>query len=340
MAVAMILVVSTWVAVSVGVTAPARADQPVSGAFALGGGVGGSIDPRTGQFSVSVPLVSVASRGDSSVSFTLGWDQSLAGIGLDRFGFGGGWGLGTTFIETSGAVTVYPASGGAYTTDATFASGLHDYPLQDLTFAFASGTLPARAGVTDPVAYNYTISYDDGRVDYFDADGNLIARVDRFGNRTDLQYQSLGSDQWQPSAIIDAYGLTTTFTYDSDSLTVAAPARSDGVVAKTVVQFDNENRVATVTDPGGNLASFFYTSVSGSPYEYLDSVDGPAGAQTNVTYAQIAYPQADPLFIAQSLQVTDADGNPLSPTRTFSMDPPGNFSQHNFAGYPNHLSSS
>jgi hypothetical protein len=160
-ALATVLVVSTWVAVTVAVPAllpQARADQPVSGAFALGGGVGGGIDPRTGQFSVSVPLVTVASRGDSSVSLTLGWDQARAGAGLDRLGFGGGWGLGTTFIETQGAITVYPASGGAYTTDDTFASGLHDYPLEDLTFAFADGTLPARAGVSSPVAYSYSIA--------------------------------------------------------------------------------------------------------------------------------------------------------------------------------------
>ena len=317
----------------------ARADQPVSGAFALGGGVGGDIDPRTGAFSASVPLVTVAGRGDSSVSLTLGWDQARAGAGLDRFGFGGGWGLGTTFIETQGAITVYPASGGAYTVDDTFASGLHDYPLHDLTFAFAKGTLPTRVGATSPGAYSYTITYDDGRVDYFDADGNLLARIDRFGNRTDLQYQQLSPDQWQPTAIIDSYGLTTTFTYDATSLTVATPARSDGVVARTVVQFDNDNRVSTVTDPSGSVAGFAYAPVSDSPFQYLDTVAGPNGAQTNVTYQEIKF--SSPLlqlFVAQSLQVTDANNNPLTPPRTFTMDPAG--TQHNYAGYPNHLSTS
>ena len=239
------LVISSFVTATAAIPAllpRARADQPVSGAFALGGGVGGGIDPRTGQFSVSVPLVNVASRGDSSVSLTLGWDQARAGIGLDRFGFGGGWGLGTTFIQATGKITVYPANGGAYTTDATFHSGLHDYPLQDLVFAFATGTLPARAGVTSPVAYRYTITYDDGRLDYFDANGNLVARADRFGNRTDLEYQQFGPGQWRPTAIIDAYGLTTTFSYGANQLTVSAPARSDGVVAQTRIMFDNQHR--------------------------------------------------------------------------------------------------
>lgn len=335
------LVISSFVTATAAIPAllpRARADQPVSGAFALGGGVGGGIDPRTGQFSVSVPLVTVASRGDSSVSLTLGWDQARAGIGLDRFGFGGGWGLGATFIQATGKITVYPANGGAYTTDATFHSGLHDYPLQDLVFAFATGTLPARAGVTSPVAYRYTITYDDGRVDYFDPNGNLVARVDRFGNRTDLQYQAFGPGQWRPTAIIDAYGLTTTFSYGANKVTVSAPARSDGVVAQTHIMFDNQHRVTSVTDPAGSVATFLYTPVTGSPFQYLNTVHGPAGAQTIVTYTEVAYPQAQPLFVAKTLQVTDVNRNPLMPTRTFSMNLSTANNFHNYAGNPNHLS--
>jgi hypothetical protein len=62
-------------------------------------------------------------------------------------------------------------------------SGLQDYPQQDLVFKQTPAT-PATP---------FTLSYDDGRVDSFDSDGNLVTRTDRFGNRTQLTWQSLGS---------------------------------------------------------------------------------------------------------------------------------------------------
>ncbi|HEV3289355.1 MAG TPA: hypothetical protein VG123_10195, partial [Streptosporangiaceae bacterium] len=66
---------------------------PVSNAFAMGSGVGGSINQRTGAFQVSVPLVNVPGRAGVGLSLALGYDQSLAALGAagDRFGLGAGW---------------------------------------------------------------------------------------------------------------------------------------------------------------------------------------------------------------------------------------------------------
>ena len=322
---------------------PKAAAAPVSGAFALGDGVGGSIDDRTGQFSVSAPLLKVLGRGNADFSLGLTWDQAGAGASLDRYGFGAGWSLGATF--TVPGTTVYPAGGGAYGVDSTFPSGLHNYLQNDLVYAETGGTLPARAGVPDPVDYDATISYDDGRVDYFDENGNLAARTDRFGNRTDLTYTQVSAQQWQPASVVDGYGLTTTFAYGSDpdtgnaQLTVSSPKRSDGVISTSTVGFDSSDRVQSVTDPVGNAATFAYSPVSGAPsgIQFLYQVIGPSQAVTTVTYGQFANASGPALVIAEQLDVTDADGNPLAATRTFTMDPaPG--TGHNFAGNPNHLS--
>ena len=317
----------------------ARADQPVSGAFALGGGVGGQVDPRTGQFSVSLPLTTVASRGTSSVTYNLSWDQSRAGAGVDRYGFGAGWSLGTTFVDPTGTGTVYPADGGAYgiDDDGTFDSGLQNYPLHDMVFARAVGNLPALPpAFPDELGYAFTLTFDDGRIDYFDADGNLVARVDRFGNRTQLTYTQVGDNQWQPTSIIDAYGQATTFSYDgSASVTVATPTRSDGVVAETLVTFNDDDQIYSVTDPTGGMATFGYTTVSGSSdtTEYLNQVTGPGGAITTVGYTEIDFGTVLSLIIAQTLDLFDAADNKLTATRTFDIDPPENDSDHNYAGY-------
>ena len=57
---------------------------PVSNAFAMGGGAGGSIDQRTGAFEASLPLVNVAGRAGAGLSLTLSYDQSLAMLGAGR----------------------------------------------------------------------------------------------------------------------------------------------------------------------------------------------------------------------------------------------------------------
>ena len=320
---------------------PAHADpQPVSGAFSLGGGVGGSVDERTGQFSASVPLLNVASRGDSGINMSLSYDQSRAFAGVDRVGIGSGWSLGTTFINTVNTVTAYPASGGSYAYDPTgrFPSRLVNYPMEDLSIDDTDGTLPAR-GPLPAVDYSYRLSYDDGRVDYFDDNGNLAARADRFDNRTYVTYQPLGANQFRPTSITDAYGLTTTLTWDGTAqLTVSSPKRSDGVVSSTVVAFDANRRVSTVTDPVGRVTTFGYGPVPQATSQYLTSIVGPAGARTKVAYQAVSLTSPTlKLFIAHQLDVTDADGNALSPTRYFDINPAGN-NNHNYAGYPTYVS--
>ena len=200
--VALAVVVAGYVVVPMaasGILPTAAAAQPVSGAFALGGGLDGSIDPRTGRFSVSLPLTKIDGTGDADLSLSLGWDQARAGLSLDRYGFGGGWGLGITFIQTAGTLTVYPADGGAYTIDPGTWSHLHDYPLHDLRYS-------RMASSVDGIAYQYRLDYLDGRTDYFDANGNLIVRRDRFGNLTRLSWTAFGASRWHLASVTDSDG--------------------------------------------------------------------------------------------------------------------------------------
>ena len=67
----------------------ASGTAPVSNAFAMGGGVGGSIDRRHGAFQAQLPLVSLAGRAGTGLSLALSYDQSLAVQG--RPGTGSGW---------------------------------------------------------------------------------------------------------------------------------------------------------------------------------------------------------------------------------------------------------
>lgn len=296
----------------------AAAAGAVSGAIGLGDGVTGSVDERTGLFTASVPLVTVGGPGSAGVSWSLVWEQGRAVDGLDRSGFGAGWSLGASFIDPATPVTVYPANGGAYRAGGNYPSGLENYPLQDLVYAKTSGPFP------------YTLSYDDGRVDGFDEHGNLVNRVDRFGNRTQLTWEPLRGNRWRPTTIVDGYGLTTTFTYTPNTVSVSAPSRSDGLVATTTIHLDDQQRVTTVKDPSGATVSFGYGPVPGISAQLLTRTTSAAQARTTITYADSSLQPG--LTFVQSLITVDPVGNVVGPAQYFSSNPTGD--DHNYTGYP------
>ncbi len=206
-----------------------------------------------------------------------------------------------------------------------------NYPLQDLAFHRNSGGSP------------YELSYDDGRVDSFDVNGNLVARTDRFGNRTQFSWEVTPGIEggWQPTSIIDGYGLETTFTYTTDPTSgdrlveVQAPARSDGVQATTTITLDDQRRVRSVTDPSNATARFEYAPVTGlDDIELLTTIISASQAHTHVYYQN--FDDQPGLTAVQAVVTTDADGTVIGPARLFSMNPPGD--DHNYTGNPNHLS--
>jgi RHS repeat-associated protein len=305
---------------------------PVSNAFAMGGGIGGSIDQRTGSFQTSVPLVSVTGPAGTGLSLTLGYDQSLAALGApgNRFGLGAGWTLGVPWVDTASGVHVYPASGGSYAYDSSQPTGLADYPLRDLTFTKAAGMTTPPPGV--PVRpYLYSLTYLDGTTDRFDANGNLIEQTDRFGNAIDLTWQQSGS-WWQPTSVIDSYGQVTKFGYAAGQVTVTAPVNAEGIAATSTLGITS-GRLTGLTDALGQTTSFGYSSVTGLPGPLLSSVTSPTGEHTVVSYTPLAY---EPGVVAvNTVDVTDAHGNQMLPELRFNINPAGD-SQHNYTGYPSY----
>ena len=262
---------------SPGRAAAQAAPAAPSGGFALQGGLGGAVDERTGQFSITVPITTVGGQGTADVSVELNWQQERAAASVDRSGWGAGWSIGSSFVNVAGLKRVYPASGGSYLLDPTEPSGLKHYKLRDLTFTSTAGILPRRPGAGQ-VSYAYELAYDDGRADYFDTNGNLVARVDRLGNRTDITWRPQANNVWQPTSIIDSFGLATKFDYSTPGqVKVVSPERSDGVMATTTIAVSSTQGVQSVTDPVGHKTTFSYTSVSGAPKPLLTLITAATG---------------------------------------------------------------
>jgi RHS repeat-associated protein len=308
------------------------APAPVSNAFALGGGLSGQIDPRTGAFQASLPLAGVAGRAGAGLSLTLSYDQSLAAQGTDRFGLGAGWSLGVPWINTAGGVRVYPASGGSYAYDAGSPTGLHDYPLRDLTFAKASGAIPARPGAPAQ-QYAYTLTTLDGTTDRFDASGNLIEQADRFGNPIDLTWQQAGTT-WQPATVTDSYGQVTRFDHGDPALIKIISPPTAGKITATVTLDIRARQLDQVTDAAGQQTTFDYGTGTGPDNGLLTSVTSPAGERTGIGYIQPLGTNEPNLVVAHTVDVTDAAGHPVLPELKFDINLRDNPGQHNYTGYP------
>lgn len=245
------------------------AATPVVGGFGLGDRIEGLIDEQTGVLSVDLPVAGVG----------MGWSSQLSAV--DRFGLGPGWGLsGVGFVDTVGGVRVFPASGGVFIADASVPSGLRDYVLDNLTFTRVSGMVPARAdGVVGDRQFAFRLVELGGVVSYFGADGNPVARVDRFGNRTDWVWKT-GN---RLSKVINPIGVVTELGWSvPGKVTVTTGAATGGTVVTGTVEV-REGRVSEVVDPSGGRTIVTYDSAG-----LISAVRGVSGAITETTWQTLA----------------------------------------------------
>ena len=297
--------------------------ESAAGGFALPGG-GGVVDVRTGKVGVKVPVASVPGRGEGSgASLGIEFSQDFAGV--DRFGLGRGWSWGLGFVDvTAGKVAT---SAGVYSIAAGYPSGLKDYPLEDVVFKKTSGITPASSAYPQGRAYGYVMSMADGSRDFYDAQGNLITRVDRHGSAVEFVFEGSGASH-RLSRMVGALGQEVSVSYVSGEVRVDHAVRGqDGKRPRTVVQTAG-GRLVKVTDPEGRATSYNYTTLGTPAVEVLSEVTSPLGAVTKVELGTIA----GGIIAARSWQVTDRNGQ-LSPKTTLNFDPSGN-GQRNHTGYP------
>src|SRR3989442_1639230 len=115
---------------------------------------------------------------------------------------------------------------------------------------------------TDPLGHRVSVEYD--------ADGNITALVDPVGRRSTFAYDSHGSPTQQ---VAPDGTVTATLTYDTFG-NLVRQQRADG--SAYVYTYDGRSHIASVTDPGGRVASMTYDSAG-----QIASVTAPGGQVTS-----------------------------------------------------------
>ncbi|MFD9458819.1 RHS repeat-associated core domain-containing protein [Streptomyces sp. NPDC059985] len=300
----------------------AYADTPpgVSNTLALGEGVGGVINERTGAFEATLPLLNVQSRGDAGAHLTLSYSQALAKSKLKRFDdLGEGWSFGMNFFDTS-SDRLYMRDGSSYKRSQTELSGLQRYALRDLLFKKQSGTRPARAGV-EAQHYAWELHHTtDKRVEYFNSVGDLVAQKDRFGN--EITYIWEAGDSHVLREVVDSYGLKTSISRPTSQLlkiSSSVPARMSGSAPSISLHFSS-GELRSMTNPAGQVTQFEY-SKSYPSFGYLNKVTGPSGITATVRYLE---PFAGIVAVDDvTVSASTPQGKKTYETRKFTMDPRG-----------------
>ncbi|MER7959707.1 RHS repeat-associated core domain-containing protein [Streptomyces sp. NPDC096030] len=307
------------------------AQAGVSGTVAMGGGATGTVREQTGAFTTAFPLVSLPGRGSTGVELALAYDQTAAAAGTDRHGLGQGTGLGKPFIDPDGGGTLHTASGGGsypLRPGDTEGTGLQRYLLKDLALREQRGTLPAREGLDGvPREYRWVLAYDDGRKNFFAAEGDLVAEQDVYGHETAYAWNT-ENGQHRLEKAVDSWGQAVTFDYScEDRVTVTSPVRSDGQRPEVVLHLD-AGRLTSITYPEDQTIRLAWDHTpEGMPGRLLTRVEAPTGAVTRIGYdAPHGFP------IASSLKVTDQQGKNLTPERTFRLTAEGEHAGHDFTG--------
>ncbi len=124
---------------------------------------------------------------------------------------------------------------------------------------------PATPGFYGQVVKNtditYTLTFKDGRVHQFNANGKLLSQKDRNNNQTTLTYNNFGR---QVTAISDAFGRNLTLTPNANG-TIQQISDSIGVVA-TYEYYPSTTLLKTVTYNDGSKYKFEYTTINGNTY--------------------------------------------------------------------------
>lgn len=262
-----------------------------------------NVIPNTGSLTLDISLLKlVGVRKDVDLELKLSYMIGKSG----RLGLPTNWTLCIPFVVPNKSLEI---NGSRYIIDPSwqdssgYASGLKYENNHGVSFVTEGAATPLPYG-NYGATYQYKYSDVEGNQYYFDGNGCLVMKADRYGNNI---YYSYTTDGKYLASITDSYGQTTNFTYGLGQLTISRP---DG--KNTTIDFSNEG-VSQVSDPLNHVTSF--TSTQRGSFNVLTTISYPTGKTTNLYYTDISFldgsTQTLSIPAVSQLDVLDKNNNPI-----------------------------
>ncbi len=280
------------------------AAQSGSNAGNYGAGAQLSVNGRTGDLTLSAPLVQlpgVVSELGASLTLTYRSEDARAHIQSDtrNFGLPYGWSLGLSFIYNDGTTSKLNVDGSqVYALDESWTSsltlpgkapllvktGLKQYNGADAHLRTDDGSV-----VVGGIASSRVFTSLDGQVKYFSRGGLLLREADRFGNHIDYSYTNrvtggpVSPTTTAQNALLDTLTDTWGHVITVNETRVTLPdGRSVGWVAPDAYT------ITRIIDTEGMETLLQWGNASCGDASYgnrvLQSVTTPAGGTTTLDY--------------------------------------------------------
>ncbi len=241
------------------------------------------VNPRTGSLALDIPLVNlIGPTPATGLDLSLTYGHGAAGI----LGLPTGWSLsvphiiGNTLVMNGASYLIDPN----WSDSSGYKSGLRYLNDHGARFreVVPPQDLPSGAGGT----YSHLFRDVHGVSYYFDSDGKLAEREDRWKNRVRYVYANITGDirHNRLEQIIGGYGQVVRFSYGPTSIMVTLP---DGSTHK--IEYSPQG-VLKITDPVGQITRLGYSSVLGSAI--VSSVEHPTGLTSRYEYQKMPYRNA------------------------------------------------
>lgn len=226
-------------------------------------GIREDIDPETGALFLTYDLFELKGRGGAvNESLALRYDSRTAKSMNEtvRFsktgrpyndladpdraegysGYGTGWSIYMPYLEREkGRSTTYLhlPDGGVYKTDSGTETGLFEYKKTDLSYNAAKKRL----------------DHIDGTSYFFDGDGNLAKKTDRFGNTVLYDWSENENNQIRLKSVTDNAGGSIKLNYDGNKVKVSCSGREYVLSYSEGGEYLN-----AIQNPDGTVTSFSY----------------------------------------------------------------------------------
>jgi RHS repeat-associated protein len=284
------------------------------------------VNPRTGKLRISIAAPVIPGLGGLDVDLGIDYGQFDSTASQSVLGLPPMWNFRLSYI--AGGRLVIQGSR-THLVDHRWPRGMKYYALQDMKLETFNEMPALPFDEAKDRRYLNVLTFLNGRKQYFDRWGRLIASADAHGNHILYEYQApddVSVFGTKLQRIVDTYGQVYSFTYPDGALEIALPS------TRTLrYEFDASRRLTAYQDPAGRRTTF--THAGGERIKTLLSrIDSPEQVSTTFGYGLLlAKAGGTELRLDVVTEVTRTFQGTARTTR-YQYDPDGN--HRNYTGNP------
>lgn len=291
----------------------------------------GSVNPRTGELSIKINPPKIPGILGMDVDLSIQYAQSDAHSVKSVLGLPPGWFYKLSYI----ADNQLNLNGGAkYFLSPETSSGLQYYKLKDLQLiSYGMFNYPKLPYDTSE-NYAYQLKFHNGKNQYFDANGRLIAVDDIDGNHLLFYYDTSDQNIYNTKLIkvIDSFGQIVTITYSGNNIQINYPNNGGTGIVFTYTLNDNNTQLLQYTNPLGEVTTMEYNGGI-VRQDLISKITYPTLLINEYQYATIQYlsPQGNML---QRDVIQSETGTYKDESRITSYDFTSDGNGFNYLGFP------